>query len=296
LASDITWFTDPVRAEVADRPSVVAVYCIEDALTRRVKHALVGHSAVIAISDWSDFHIEGKRSDCAVVAARWLAQDNLVGRLADFRLSSTVPPLTIVTTSDADNVRAISAVSVNAIVWLHEIENQLVEAIRGATIGGHLRCLADAIVRPSHLTTQLRQILSIAFRSPPATLCLTQIAMTLSCHRRTLWYQWARAVGNRSALRMEDVISWLLLIHAVGRKTPLRSWAGVAAELSVHEHTLARSAARYMGVPLAEMQCLGQWAILGKFERELSKALALNINPVSAHNPLRTKRTDCSPC
>ena len=72
--------------------------------------------------------------------------------------------------------------------------------------------------------------------------------------RRALQSQWKSAVGGRAAWRLEDVLDWILLLEAVFRKENRRNWLEVAAELGVHERTLARYARRLVGVGLGEVR------------------------------------------
>src|SRR3954454_13080211 len=87
-----------------------------------------------------------------------------------------------------------------------------------------IRRLAQALDRAPRLPARLRGALLRACTAPRPFLSVSRLAAASDCDRRTLWRDWRRGVGPDSALRLEDVLHWLLLVRALALKTPQRSW------------------------------------------------------------------------
>jgi len=93
-----------------------------------------------------------------------------------------------------------------------------------------------------HLLTTLREALAYACRSERPVHSINELAAAVNRNRRSLWHQWTQAVGSSPPLRLQDFLHWILLLRALGRKSPERTWAAVAEDLGLHAHTLWRYA------------------------------------------------------
>ena len=71
-------------------------------------------------------------------------------------------------------------------------------------------------------------------------------------HRRTLWYQWVRRARGAS-VRLEDVVTWVVLLRACVRRARGTPWTAAATELGVNRKTLARAAVRCGVAPLPDL-------------------------------------------
>jgi AcrR family transcriptional regulator len=110
---------------------------------------------------------------------------------------------------------------------------------------------------------------------------VSELAEALGCNRRTLWRHWRLAIGAGVILRLEDVLDWILLLHAAGHKSLGRSWSQVASELQVHPHTLARAAARLARRSLRALTAVSQLTLAGEFDAQLvTPLLALSSRDV----------------
>ena len=85
---------------------------------------------------------------------------------------------------------------------------------------------------------------------PPTT--VNALSAATGVHRRTLWYQWVRRARGAS-VRLEDVVTWVVLLRGCVRRARGMPWTAAAAELGVDRKTLARAAARYGVAPLPDL-------------------------------------------
>jgi hypothetical protein len=164
--------------------------------------------------------------------------------------------------------------AVDEVVWLSEIEGGLWPAVRQARANVSRQRLAGAVDCALLLDRPLQQAIRYACNAERPVRSIGQLAAASGCDRRTLWRHWHDAVGPRGSLRLEDVLDWLLLLHAVGRKTPMRSWSSVAAELQIHPHTLGRITARLTARSLRTLSPTDQLPLTLQFHAKLVAALA----------------------
>jgi hypothetical protein len=160
-------------------------------------------------------------------------------------------------------------ISVGDVVWTDRIADDLGNAIARAKRSGVLGTIAslidDANIRPR----SLRRALAAAIRSAPPPRRVSDLAKLAHCDRTALWRQWRRAVAGRSRVSPTDFIGWVLLIQALGLRHDRDSWADVANELGVHEHTLARLAKRHCGLTLRQCDDFRYDELASRFKREV---------------------------
>ena len=213
----------------------------------------------------------------AVIA--WLRADAAGWRLWRLKERRPAQRVVLVTSREADEGHALWGAPADQVVWLSEIEASLWPAIRLVTTAGSLQRVATRFESAFGADALLGAALQRAFAAPRPFRAMTDLAAACDCDRRTLWRHWHAAVGPGSRLRLEDVLDWVLLLHAVGRKVPGRSWAQVAAELGVSAHTLTRTAARLAGRRLAALAATDQRALAGEFDARLAASL---LRPIPA--------------
>jgi hypothetical protein len=184
------------------------------------------------------------------VWVEWLQEDEILNHIGAFAREFQNQPIVAVTRRDAGNVRRLLGTSITQVVWPEELPHAFWPAVQRAQTHVVLRALATTIEQTGSLPRCLRTGLASAFRSDPPVRSVSLLAAELGCDRRTLWRQWHQTVGASSGLRMEDVLTWLILLRALGRKLPSKGWSTIASELGVHETTLSRAAKRLLGQTL----------------------------------------------
>ncbi|HJU90369.1 MAG TPA: hypothetical protein VJ672_13320 [Gemmatimonadaceae bacterium] len=215
-----------------------ALYSPEHPVLERVRRALPSEERGWATTSWNEFAGIVERADCLLVACRWLSREVCL-TLRHAACGASAVPVILITTKDADNARSALNSGATHIVWLSDAERELSALLYGAR--RHCVVLdraARLIERSTRLSPPLRRALVFTCRTQWPVCSISELASLLNRNRRTLWRHWHQT--NGTALRLEDFIDWVLLLHAAHEKSPSRSWADVAHSLGTHEHTLAR--------------------------------------------------------
>jgi hypothetical protein len=273
--SDASIFARPAGPAVQ-----VAVLAWEGRHLDRAVGALARHLSVVATDEAGAFEELLADAVCGVVVVEWLPA---VAGLRKWRLITgrrSWTPVVLVTVRDAENARAVCGARVAEIVWLTEIETALWPAVQRAGADLLLRRLVEAVALRLPVHEPIVDALACAFAASPPFRSVAELAAALGCNRRTLWRQWQAVARPGVGLRLEDVLDWVLLLHAVGLRTARGSWAAVAAQLGVHPHTLVRTAARLTARPLRVLSGRHQVDLAREFAAKLLGAGPLS--PVSA--------------
>jgi hypothetical protein len=270
---------------------MLTVFAVEGGAAQRVASALGAGEPVVWADCWEKLECSLPGSTCAIVVLGWLRKGDLgERRLGGLKERYPLHPVVLVTSKDADNARALRSAGVEEVVWLSEIETGLWPAVRRARSSGFLQHLLRVVDRTLLSDPPLQRALRYACRAERPIRSIGHLAAASGCDRRTLWRHWHDAVAARVPLRLEDVLDWLLLLHAVGRKTPGRSWSGVAAELQIHPHTLGRIAARLAARPLRTLAATDQLALTLQFDARLVAALVGEPEPVRSMSLVSRRR------
>ncbi|MET0397037.1 MAG: hypothetical protein ABW277_09465 [Longimicrobiaceae bacterium] len=248
---------------------MLALFCPDRRLSERLRAALPAGEQVLAAWDWRGFERAAPAAECSVVAAERLADEPARSRLAAFKLRHPLHPVVLVTRRDADNVRHLTWLRVEEVVWPDEVDARLGTAVTRARTSGLLHRLAAAFEGSPDLAVPLRTALACSCRVVPPVHSVARLAQMAGCDRRTLWRYWRMASHGSRALRLEDILHWLLLLRGVSSKVPGHGWTTVASELGVHEHTLGRLAHHLTGRTLRELAAGGPPAILSLFLHEV---------------------------
>ncbi|HYW09008.1 MAG TPA: hypothetical protein VE913_18760 [Longimicrobium sp.] len=234
---------------------MLALYSTDEHCARRLRAALPAEREVAWMTDWTEMMSRGSAHPCSVVHVEWPSTDPVVPRLGAFRARNPQHRMILVTPWEAGNARHPVHVAADEIVWLREIAQQLAPAVTRACAGrtNPVRCLARPFTEARHLPLALRAALAHACENDRPISSVQRLATVVGVDRRTLWSQWSRVAGKRADARLQDAVHWLLLLRALGWKTPDRRWADVAGEVGVHPHTLGRLARRYTGRTLPHL-------------------------------------------
>lgn len=261
---------------------MLTVFAKETRYAGRIAAVLDTREHTVWANCWQELEGAHPGSTCAVVALGWLHEDMGEKRLRGLKQRYPMRPVVLVTSKDADNARSIRTSGVDEVVWLSEIESGLWQAVHNARSSGFLQHLLGVVDRTLQKFPPLHRAIRTACCADQPLRSLGQLAAAAGCDRRTLWRHWHRAVAAHATLRLEDVLDWLLLMYAVGRKEPTRSWSKVAADLQIHPHTLGRIATRLVNRPLRELAPADQLPLTIQFDSLLVAAL---VEPQAAAEP-----------
>lgn len=234
---------------------MLVLYADEQKQVSRVCSVLPPERRVVVAEDWSGVESRVPEAKCSVLLIEWLHTSPVPPRLSVLKDRYPNHPVILVTRWDPENARRLKDISVEEVVWYREVESELGPVVRRTCTQDYhfLRCLAVPIEEAGHIPATLKQALAFACRSEVPIRSVKHLTAAVGSNRRTLWYQWCKVVGPSSPLRLQDFLHWVLLLRAVGRKTPDRSWATVAEDVGVHPHTLWRFAKQLTGCTLPEL-------------------------------------------
>lgn len=225
----------------------------------KLSSALPAGREVLSVADWEHLERVAPTVECSVVQISRLHDSPALPRLSAFKSRHPDLPTVLVTRWEPENARCLKDVFVEEVVWDHEVGCELVPAVQRVCgyRANYVRCLVVPIEAAGHLPAALREALAFACRSDRPIHSVKQLAAAVATTRGTLWYQWKKAVGEASPLRLQDLLHWILLLRVAAQKAPDRSWAAAAEEVGVHGHTLSRYVKQLTGCTLRELEAGG---------------------------------------
>lgn len=232
---------------------MIALYCANATSLTAIVRAVPAMQPPAVSCDWPHFERIARHADCSIIAMQWLAVDSGAARITDLKAKQPRHPIVLVTAKDADNLRLLRAVIVEEVVWWHEIDRTIWATICRATLASDMNRIATAIRVTTCIPPLLRHALARACESATPVTSTSELAKLAGCHRRTLWYQWRKVADGDSSARLEDVLSWILLLRAVALRSAGDSWTVIACNLHMHEHTLARLTKQHLGLTVREV-------------------------------------------
>jgi len=253
--------------------AMIAVYCPEERQAIRL-HTALAEITIRRLDGWSSFSDAVASATCGLVMVDWLAGNPIVERLHALKSRYPHKPLVLVTRKDADNVRLLRGVAIEEVVWTEEIDQALNSTIERIHRSNGFHTIAATIEATEHMPKRLRHALTHLFQNPRPIATVDELAKSVGCDRRTLWRLWRASVPEDASVRLQDILDWNVLLHAAVLRTQTTSWVGIAAKLSIHEHTLARSAKRLAGLTLRQTAEIGGDGIFEMFCERVLDVLA----------------------
>ncbi|MDB4883472.1 MAG: hypothetical protein JWL95_2238 [Gemmatimonadetes bacterium] len=252
---------------------MLALYGSDARQLARMRQALPVSECVVASDDWHSFEQAVPSAACAVIWMEYLADQLTFSRLSLVRHRFPRQPVVLITQKDADNLRHVLGLSIAGVVWSGELPRGLCSAVQRALVHSLFGDLADAFASAEQLPGSLRHSLSYACRSERPIRSVGALAAASCSDRCTLWRHWRKAVGAGAPARLEDALHWLVLLRAVGRKSPHQAWGVVAHELGVHHHTLSRLARRLASRRLSDLGASDLPDLTALFVRDVLRPL-----------------------
>jgi hypothetical protein len=260
----------------------IALYCSDPKVLPRVRASLGPSRAVRVCETWHIFERTAPGAACLVVVIEWLRGGELVQRLIQLRSGVPHQPLVLVTAKDADAVRQLSRIRVEEFVWPHEVERGLPVAVDRAAATTPLERIRRSVEGLEQLPPRLKRGLVAALTGPRPMLRVDEVAVAAGCDRRTLWRELQQLTGG--ALRLQDLLDWIVLLRLGMMKVPGRKWSAIAGELGVHEHSIGRMIHRLTGMTQRRFTTAGPATVVEQFE---ARVLALLVEAsAQARRPL----------
>lgn len=186
------------------------------------------------------------------------------------------PPVVLAGRPNAHLVRAISGLRTSGIVWEEDISVHLWPTIARVRTQAFLAPPLSAMSRSVGVRPALRIALTRILARHTPTVRVSQVAREARCHRTTLSKEWRRAHAWHPGWpeRIEDLLGWIVISHAVALARPDRKWSWVAECLGIHTHTVMRLARRLTGLPLGGLLTDRGASALGAFVADVTDAPA----------------------
>src|SRR5688572_4530815 len=249
----------------------IALYCSDPKVLPRVRASLGPNRQVQVCETWHVFERTAPAAGCLVVVIEWLRGGELVQRLVQLRAGVPHQPLVLVTAKDADAVRQLSRIRAEEFVWPHEVERGLAAAAERAAATSPLERIRRSVEGLERLPPRLKRGLVAALTDARPLLRVEEVAKAAGCDRRTLW----RELRQLSpALRLQDLLDWIVLMRLGMMKVPGRKWSAIAGELGIHEHSIGRMIHRLTGMTQRRFTTSGPAVAVELFE---ARVLALLI-------------------
>jgi hypothetical protein len=249
LASAITW--EEIQAVAGDRRCILARD--EDELLRLAGDA---HAVVLEAPDGLP----------VLSVVRQINRDHPL-----------LPVILIIEQNSAD-LRHLTSVSVEAVLFQPQIMARLPIALRSAAgvISG-LRALGEGCMRNESIPAPLRRLLSCALTNVPPPRTVQHLARLANSDPSTIRRHWRQGVNSHGIQRVKDLLDWLVLLQAVSAKRPSLSWRLVAQRIETHESTLRRRAKRLAGETLGSLNSLGAERLLERFTKVLKESICATL-------------------
>lgn len=231
----------------------LAVFAQNPDVLVQVRRCLPLDVTTVTLTTWSVFLAVAPSCDAAIVRLPPQPSELLVGALGRLHTIAPFVPLVAVAAAAASRALAdqLTPVPLAGVVDERDAGAVLWPTVQDACTSTMLDRLAVAVARSPTMPAPLKTALSAAITHTPPIRSVVELVAVTGQNRRTVWYNWRRRTGS-SALRLEDLVDWLLLLRASIAHSRGASWTAAAHELGVHRHTLARLAERHLGEPLHE--------------------------------------------
>jgi hypothetical protein len=238
-------------------------------LAGRAAEALHPAFTVERTVDWRAFECALPRSRCGLAVIECLDYTGEFGQLRLLKQRAVRHPLILITRRDPESLRLLKDITLEEVIWPSELNQMLLVAVQRACGNSLFSHIADEIQRMASLHPRVRAALALACGAAIPFTSVGDLAAAARCDRRTLWRAWAVSPPARTALRLEDLVGWILLIRAASMKSSGRGWSAIASEFKVSQRRLLRLSERLAGVSLSRLAVLGPDHLYQRFRDEV---------------------------
>lgn len=265
-AASAAWVQRRIAA-AAEAPRVVLYGRSE--LGARAAEALRPGFAVERTVEWRAFECALPRSRCGVAVIESLDHAGEFGQLRLLKERAVRHPLILITRRDPESLRLLKDITLEEVIWPSELNQVLLVAVQRACGNSLFSHIADDIQGMACLQPRVRAALALACGAAIPFTSVGALAEAARCDRRTLWRAWAIRPPTRTALRLEDLVGWILLIRAASMKSSGRGWSAIASEFNVSQRRLLRLSERLAGLSLSRLAVLGPDHLYRRFRDEV---------------------------
>lgn len=250
-------------------------YCPDQAVARALTEAMPRESGLWVASTWQTFLHGILKARVLIIQVPDQSISEFTPRLRRLQRNYPMRPVILITSRHPETLRRLLLrnFTIADLVWTEALPQGVSRALRRALVRGLLGRIAALIEASDISPASLRNALAFAVRAPRPPRRVADLAKLANCDRTTLWRQWQAAFGAKVSATPTHFVGWILLVHGVSRKRVGNTWAAVADELGIHEHTLARLGKRYVGLGLKECADNQYEAFARRFKSEVLRPL-----------------------
>lgn len=235
-----------MSAALAQGPRIVVI-CTEGPLARAVERAC--REPVTVAAEWSKLDSRVAWEACAVIFVCTNLDDAAVDRLQALGPASRRLPVLLTTARDYNNAKKLTAVIVQELVWLEDIDTTLAATVGRLTAGSRLAERFGQIVAAHPVCRgdpHLRDALLAACHGRGSALSATALAKAACCSPRHLQRK-LRIVFPAEDRPAAFLLSCILLLKAHELAQREMAPMHIAAMLGVSDKTLDRLSRRLGG-------------------------------------------------
>lgn len=260
---------------------MLVVYSEDAELARRLADRIRRPEATEIVGEWVQLRRLVSDATC-VVAARPVPEPDFFARLQALKDREPGVPLVVIVGRDPDTLRRLKDVVVEEVVWVEEVEDDLLPALRRADSERRFHAVEERLRSATHLSPTLVAALVRAVRRRPPLTSVGTLAAEVERDRRTIWHHWQEGFRGDAELTPKGFLDWILLLRACSIKTDDNSWRTVADDLGVHTRTIRRVAERRIDASLDRVASESLDAVFDGFRREVLEPLTVPPPPRAA--------------
>lgn len=235
-----------------------------------------GHRCILAVDQDELRRIAGDAHAVVLEAADLVTVLDVVQRL---NRDHPLLPVILISERDSADVQPLASVSVEAVLFQHQIAARLPAALRSSngTVFG-LRALGEEYKRNEAIPAPLRDVLICVLTAVAPPLTVQHLARLLNSNPSTIRRHWRRGVNSHGIQRVKDLLDWVVLLKALSAKRLGLSWRCVAKGIGMHERTLQRLAVRLTGETLGSLRSSGPERLLDRFAETLEESFCSDLS------------------
>lgn len=234
-------------------PLTVAFCCPQDGLWYRIRRTLPPLILDRRTGSWDAFLRAVSGADCAVIAFPTLGVQSRVVRLVALCRQYPHLPVVLITRRDADQLKRVSHLRIESVVWVSELEGSLTGAVQEARSATVFAQLSEEIASRADLPLAFRKILVAACHGKGTINSVNQLAKLMNRDRKTIWYHWRKATEDRETIHLKEFLDWLRVVRARELAVTGHYGAVIGNQLNTSARSLQRQIRRLTGLSLSEL-------------------------------------------
>lgn len=246
----------------------VACHCIDRASYSRLADiASIERVDLRRFERWESFRSNAIDHSAFIIVDEVASKRQKISRMRKFRSEVPFKPVILLTAWEETNVASIARIGFDEVIWLHRIEDRLQPVLRDIRTLG---ILGDVLswIRSSEQSPVLNHALEVLLTGESSILSVEDLARRAGRSARTIQRHWATS-RFKDGMRLKELIDWVLLLKAHGRKTQAVTWQSVEQDLGLSSGRLRRITLRLTNQTPDELWLIKSGELVEKFRDSL---------------------------